>query len=85
MWNIVESPSHTVSTPTSVRNMNRVLPGSLTIRGWTGFGMRLRYLDNLIILGGHHLVDRLVDNLSFIGHHRPILHTRITIVKIFLL
>ena len=47
--------------------------------------MRLRYLDNLIILSDHHFIDRLINNLGLIGRHGPIVHTRVSLIKIIYL
>ena len=47
--------------------------------------MRLRYLNNLIILSDHNFIDRLINNLWLIGHHGPILHTSGFFIKIIYL
>ena len=44
--------------------------------------MQLRYLNNLIILSDHHFIDRFINNLGIIGHHGPIVHTRVSLIKI---
>ena len=47
--------------------------------------MRPRYLNNLIIRSDRNFVDRLINNLGLIGHHRPIVHSCAFFIKIIYL
>ena len=43
------------------------------------------HFNDLIILSDHNFMDRLINNLGLIGHHRPIVHTRVFLIKIIYL
>ena len=47
--------------------------------------MRLRYLNNLIILSDDNFIDRLINNRGRIGHHGPIVHTSLSFIKMIYL
>ena len=44
--------------------------------------MRLRCLHGPLILSDHNFIDRLINNLGVIGHHRPIAHACVSFVNI---